>query len=356
MRIVNGSSKPPPELPIGLSWLGLLAVLVLIALAVAAQLSDYQQIGVVHVVILTFVGSCFAGAYVLVHKLIVEKLEPRARPWQKFVIRAIAVVVAVLVGTEVASQAVAAMGGDLHENRRNYFPVGFAVTAAAAIVDYAYQRLRSRARELQLREERARRQAIHAELSALRARTDPHFLFNSLNAVAGLIEENPRKASEAIERLAGLFRYALEGSRRETVRLGDETRAVEAFLELEAIRFGERFRWRVDMPSELLDVEVPPLFLQPLVENAVIHGAGSKRGPATVEVRGSQHGGRLRIEVEDDGAGMGNSPAQGSGTAMSDLRERLALLYDGSASLKTGTGVLGGVLVTIELPIAQGAQ
>ena len=223
------------------------------------------------------------------------------------------------------------------------------MTVAAAIIDSRHQQLRRRARELELREERARRQAVHAELSALRARTDPHFLFNSLNTVAGLIEEDPRKASEAVERLAGLFRYALEGSRRESVRLGDELRAVEAYLALETLRFGDRFAWRVDADRELHEVEVPPLFLQPLVENAVVHAAAQKRGAARVEVRASRHDGRLRVEVEDDGGGMGSSRVRGSGTAMAALRERLEL-YGGGASLRVGTGTLGGTLVTVELP------
>jgi two-component system, LytTR family, sensor histidine kinase AlgZ len=340
------------RLPLGLSWRGLLAVLVMIALAMLAQISDHQQVGLIHLVMLTYVGVCFAAAYILAHKLIVEPLESRALHWQKPLIRALAVVVAVLAGGEIAAQTTSLLGGSVEEKRRNYLPVGFAVMAAAAIIDYGYQQLRRRARETELRAERARRKAISAELAALRARTDPHFLFNSLNTLAGLIEEDPRKATEVVERLAALFRYVLEGSRRETVRFGEELDAVRRYLELEAIRFGERFEWHLDVAPSLEDYMVPPLFLQPLVENAVIHGAGPKRGTAHLTIRAAREGDRLRVVLEDDGGGLGSSPVRGSGSSMADLAERLELLYGSDAALEVRNRDEGGVIATVVLPAA----
>lgn len=334
----------------GLSWLSLLVVVLMIALAIAAQLSEYQAVGLANVLALTFIAACYTASYLAVHVLVVEKVEPRARGWQIVLVRGAAVVAAVIVGTELAARSMALLGGDVADHRSNYFPVGFAVTAAAAVLDYGYSQLKRRAKEIELREERARRKAIDAELAALRARTDPHFLFNSLNTLAGLIEEDPRKATEFLERLAGLFRYALEGSRRESVPFGDEIRAVRGYLELEATRFGDRFEWNIEVEDGLLELDVPPLFLQPVVENAVIHGVGPKRGPGRISVRAWLGDGRLQIEVEDDGAGMGSSPVRGSGSSMSDLRERLELLYGKDASIVSGRGESGGVRVTIILP------
>jgi two-component system, LytTR family, sensor histidine kinase AlgZ len=341
------------RLPLGLSWRGLLAVLVMIALAMVAQMSDHQQVGLTHLVMLTWVGACFTAAYVLAHKFVVEPLELRARQWQKPLIRAVALVAAVLAGGELAAQTTSLLGGSIEEKRRNYLPVGFAVMAAIAVIDYGYQELRRRAREVELREERARRKAISAELAALRARTDPHFLFNSLNTLAGLIEENPRKATEVVERLASLFRYVLEGSRCESVRFGQELDAVRRYLELEAIRFGERFHWHLDVAPALEQLIVPPLFLQPLVENAVIHGAGPKRGDAHVAIRAARVGNRLHVEVEDDGGGIGSSPVRGSGSSLADLAERLDLLYGSDASFSSRNRAGGGVLVAVVLPIVE---
>jgi two-component system, LytTR family, sensor histidine kinase AlgZ len=354
---MSNSSRMQSRLPISLSWLGLLFVLVLVAVAIAAVLADHQEIRFTHVVLLTFVCVCYAGSYIAIHKLLVERLETRIRGWQVLLLRSVALILAVLIGTELAARGFWFLGTSLEESRRNFFPVGLSVTAAGAILDYGYQQLRRRAREFELREERARRKAIMAELSALRARTDPHFLFNSLNTIVGLIEEDPKKATDVVERLAGLFRYALDGSRRETAPLATEIRAVEAYLEIEAIRLGERFRWQLHVEPGLLDLEVPTLFLLPVVENAVMHGVAPKRGEGRVTVRATSHEGRLRLEVRDDGAGMGNSTVEGSGSSMNDLRERLDLLYGENASLSIADGDSGagsgGVVVTIEIPIGK---
>jgi two-component system, LytTR family, sensor histidine kinase AlgZ len=350
------SSRMQSQLPISLSWLGLLVVLVMVALAIAAVLADHQEIRLTHVALLTFVCVCYAGSYIAIHKLLVERLETRISGWQVFLLRSVALLAAVLAGTELAARAFWFLGTSLEESRRNFFPVGFSVTAAGAILDYGYQQLRRRAREFELREERARRKAIAAELSALRARTDPHFLFNSLNTIVGLIEEDPKKATDIVERLAGLFRYALDGSRREKTPLAHEILAVEAYLEIEAIRLGERFRCQLDVDPALLDLEVPTLFLLPVVENAVIHGVAPKRGEGRVSVRATSHEGRLRLEVCDDGGGMGSSPVEGSGSSMNDLRERLDLLYGERASLSIVDAGSGGVVVTIEIPIEEGSN
>ncbi|HEY5611132.1 MAG TPA: histidine kinase [Thermoanaerobaculia bacterium] len=339
----------------GLSWLGLVVVLVLIAAAIAAVLADFQEVGLVHVVLLTFVGACYAGSFLAARKLLIDKLASRAEAgWQRLLLWILALLIAVTAGTEIAARSIALMGGDLEESRQNFLPVGFALSAAAMVIDYGYEQLKRRAREFELREERSRRKAIHAELAALQARTDPHFLFNSLNTIAGLIEEDPRKATEALEKLAGIFRYALEGSRAERVSLSEEIGAVTAYLELESIRFGDRFTWRIDIAPDLLDAEVPPLFLQPLVENAVIHGIGPKRGPGRIEIRGRRQEERLHFEVEDDGAGPDSSTIHGSGTALSDLRERMELLYGDAASVVTTRGDRGGFKVRLALPSSPG--
>jgi LytS/YehU family sensor histidine kinase len=223
------------------------------------------------------------------------------------------------------------------------------------IVQEGYRRLRRRAREHELREESMRRQAMKAELAAIRARTDPHFLFNSLNTVAGLIEEDPQRAAQVLQRMAALFRYALDGSRAEHVSLGDEVRAVRTYLELEGLRFGDRLQWSVAVDEALFDWRVPSLLLQPVVENAVSHGIAPRRGPGRIEVRASARDGRLCIEVEDDGAEGPASARSGSGTALADLEDRLRLSYGRAASLaRDRGGILGGYRVRIVVPHAPG--
>lgn len=156
-----------------------------------------------------------------------------------------------------------------------------------------------------------------------------------------------------LDRLSGLFRYALEGSRAGTVHLADEIRAVEDYLHVESARFGERFTWSVEAPDDVRDERVPPLFLQPLVENALIHGVAQKRGRARVDVRLSRRDGFLHIEVEDDGPGPGASTFTGTGIALANLRKRLDLLFDGEGSLSTGEGAAGGFRVSVDVPLGR---
>jgi two-component system, LytTR family, sensor histidine kinase AlgZ len=335
-----------------LSWLGLLAVLVLIAIAIGSVLSDQQAVGWTHYVLLTFVGGCYAGSFLLVKRLLVTRFEARAVAWwQRLSLWLATLLIAVFAGTELAARFVALLGGDLRESRANFFPVGFALSAAALVIDYGYEQLKRRAREFELREEQLRRAALRAELAALQARTDPHFLFNSLNTLAGLIEEDAEKAGDMLEKLSGLFRYALEGSRSRSVALADEVRAVADYLQVESVRFGDRFTWSLDAAPGLGEERVPPLFLQPLVENALVHGVAQKRGAARIDIRLRRENGFLHVEVEDDGPGPGTSPIAGSGDALENVRERLNLFFGSEGSLKTGEGSRGGFRVTVDLPL-----
>jgi signal transduction histidine kinase len=327
-------------------------VLALIAAAITAVLSHSQPVGFITWVLLLFVSGCFAGSYLALRTLLVPRLEPTLRStWGRLAVHAVIVLTGVGMGGEIAARTLALLGGDPVSNgRRKLLPVGLAITVAMVLVEGAYRRLRRRVREHELREERLRRQLVQAELGALRARTDPHFLFNSLNTVAGLVDEDPARASDVLQRLAALFRYALDGSRVERVRLADELRAARAYLEVESLRFGDRLRWALEVDDALLDWPVPPLLLQPLVENAVTHGIAPRRGTGQVAVRAAERDGRLVLEVEDDGLGGGTSEDRGSGTALSDLAERLALSFAGEASLEWGPRPQGGYRVRIVLP------
>ena len=206
--------------------------------------------------------------------------------------------------------------------------------------------------ERRLQEER--RSRLSAQLQALQSRLNPHFLFNSLNTIACLIHEDPVAAERVLERLAELLRYGLADADRTVVRLRDELSVVQAYLEVQAARFGERLRFSIDCPPALLEQQVPPLCLQPLVENAVLHGAVAQRRGGLVTVRVEVVDGQLCLGVQDDGPGPGNSSHQGSGSALSGLRGRLRILYPEAnppASLELQAAPNGpGCLVLLRLP------
>jgi LytS/YehU family sensor histidine kinase len=198
------------------------------------------------------------------------------------------------------------------------------------------------------REARLRRQALHAEFEALQSRVHPHFLFNALNTIAALIGGDPPRAERAVERLATLLRHALEGSRRPWVTLRDELVVVQAYVEIERLRFGERLRFEARIAPELEGMAVPPMILQPVIENVVRHVVAARREPTHVALWARREGDALDLGVEDDGPGT--SSHHGTGTALADLRVRLELAYAGRAELEAGPGASGGYLVRLRLP------
>ena len=173
-----------------------------------------------------------------------------------------------------------------------------------------------------------------ARLSALTARIRPHFLFNSLNAVLGVMREDPRRAEVALEELAELFR-ALMRENRELAPLSDEIALSRKYLEIERLRLGERLqvRWEVnDCPPDAL---APPLLLQPLLENAVHHGIEPAAAPGEICVRIASNRDGVRIEI--DNPWLGDAAVHhGNQMALDNLRERLMLFYDLEARLDTG--------------------
>jgi two-component system, LytTR family, sensor histidine kinase AlgZ len=225
-------------------------------------------------------------------------------------------------------------------------------TAACLFPSAAVQELRHRAHDAEHRALALRQAALEAQLAALQARTDPHFLFNSLNTVASLISEDPELAERTLERLADLFRYALESSRLRTVKLERELAMVADYLELQSARFGTRLHTSLQVERGLGELDIPPLLLQPLVENAILHGTSRRGGRVDVAVRRERD--QLVIEINDDGPGPGHSAHSGAGTAVAVVAERLSLCYAERGSLRLAPGSNGGCCARLVLPIGSG--
>ena len=171
-----------------------------------------------------------------------------------------------------------------------------------------------------------------ARLMALTARIRPHFLFNALNAVLSLIRSEPRRAEAAIEELADLFRVLMQEN-RDLLPLSQEIALARKYLDLERLRLGERLQVKWDIEACPPDALVPPLMLQPLLENAVYHGIEPAEQPAEIVVRFTRRGEQLLIELSNPTvAGSGDHP--GNHMAQDNIRERLALYFDLEASLE----------------------
>ena len=168
-----------------------------------------------------------------------------------------------------------------------------------------------------------------ARLQALQARIRPHFLFNSLNAVLSLIRRDPRRAERALEDLADLFR-TLMAEPRQFVRLADEIALLERYAELEQLRLGERLRITWELEGAPSDALLPPLVLQPLLENAVFHGVEPGTGTGEVLVRIERRGDRVLARIENPYI-EAESERAGNRIALDNIRERLALFFDAEA-------------------------
>ncbi|MQA89335.1 MAG: sensor histidine kinase [Gemmatimonas sp.] len=170
------------------------------------------------------------------------------------------------------------------------------------------------------------------ELKALRAQLNPHFLFNSLNSLRGLITENPSRAQEAVTRLAALLRHTLQLSRARTTTLEEELEATKHYLELESLRFESRLRYEIDSDLQSLDVAVPPMLIQNLVENAIKHGIARlpKGGSVRVDVQRSSQD--LHIRVTNTGT-LGDEPGR-RGIGLTNSLERLRLMFGEGVSFQ----------------------
>ena len=212
------------------------------------------------------------------------------------------------------------------------------------------------ARQKELEEATARLLA-EARLRALQAQIEPHFLYNTLANVMGLIGPHPDQARHMLERFIDYLRASLDTSRSEATTLGDEARLLAAYLDVLTVRMGSRLRYRIDVPAALHQVAIAPMLLQPVVENAIAHGLEPKVEGGAVTITASIDDGVLRLVVSDTGVGLdvaagAASRKPGGGVGLGNLRERLRSLYGAGASVALLENQPCGMLVRIVIPMS----
>lgn len=212
--------------------------------------------------------------------------------------------------------------------------------------------------QLELAElDRSRTRMVEAELRALRAQISPHFVYNSLTAIASFVRTDPARARELLLEFAELTRYSLR-KHGEFSTLAEELRSVDRYLRLERARFGERLRVDLLIAPEVLPVAVPFLCLQPIVENAVRHGLGPKDTPGLITIRAEDAGAECRISVEDDGVGMDPEEvrlqlageAEGDSLGLGNVDERLRAVFGDEYGLVVETAPGAGTKVSVRVP------
>ncbi|MDO6414915.1 histidine kinase [Sphingomonas sp. BIUV-7] len=233
----------------------------------------------------------------------------------------------------------------------NFLSHAYLCVANAALLVFLVETRRSAAQRIDLA--RAEAAAAEAKAVALRLQLNPHFVFNTLNSISSLIvTRRIDDAEEMLGRLAEFLRQSLTSDPNGLVPLDEELATAETYLEIEAVRFGDRMLVELHCPAALSQIAVPNYILQPLVENAVKYGVARSTCPVTVRVIAERHEGRLRIQVLDDAQPSAEAhPAAGFGIGVDNIGQRLTARYGDAASITTERGAKG-YAATIILPIA----
>ena len=230
--------------------------------------------------------------------------------------------------------------------------------ATLYIIQFAIYHLVRNVQRLRLKEQQATEllaTAREQELAALKAQVNPHFLFNTLNSISATLKRDPEQAREMIAKLSGMMRYALDGSDRDHVPLRDEIDFTHRYLDLERHRFSDRLEASVavDADEDALDTPVPPMVLQPLVENALRHGIAPSEEGGTVTVEVTAENDRLDVRVEDTGVGPGDEDplsVSDDSTGLANTDTRLQHTYGPDAALHTAENDPTGFTVCFSIP------
>ncbi len=222
------------------------------------------------------------------------------------------------------------------------------VLAAGYMVDLQWQKKR-----IEVREEQLRTALAEAELAALKQQVQPHFLFNSLNAISALMRENERdQAVETLAKLSQLMRALMLNAGQQEVELRRELDYVQLYLDIEKVRLQERLTVKFEIQEECLRALVPVLILQPLVENAIKHGIACRRSPGRITVTAALVGERLRLQVANDPAeaAKGRKPVESHGIGLATTRARLERTFGAAHRIETVINGPAGTVITLEFP------
>jgi len=219
------------------------------------------------------------------------------------------------------------------------------------------------AREYFLRDQGRQREAVElqaqlaeARLDALRMQVNPHFLFNTLNAISALVERDPGGVRRMIARLSELLRHTIDRNRSDEVPLREELAFIRRYIEIMEIRFQGRLRVRMEIENEILDALVPDFILQPIVENALEHGVSRAAGAGEITIAARRDGDRVILTVRDNGPGISENVGSG-GVGVANTRERIEHLYGDQGKLMLAPAAEGGTIAEILIPFrAAGAS
>ncbi len=276
--------------------------------------------------------------------------QPELHRMRLLAIVPVSVVLAYLLGTALASSMFATYSvNHWTERPREAWGFLFVSLLAGGISTYFFMSREQLARA-KTQIEAVQRQATEAQLKLLQAQLEPHMLFNTLANLRALITLDPIQAQHMLDSMVAYLRATLNSSRATQHPLQDEFNRLRDYLELMAVRMGPRLHYILELPPELTALAVPPLLLQPLVENAIKHGLEPKVQGGAITVRASQLNRKITIDVVDTGVGLSSGKTSAEGFGLTQVRERLATIYGTQASIKLIAGDACGVCARVTFP------
>lgn len=244
--------------------------------------------------------------------------------------------------------------GEFHMNLLLYSAV--AALTQAYVYYRRYRERERRAAQLEIAAAQLETQLAQAQLDALKMQIHPHFLFNTLNSISVLMQDDVNAANKMLIRLSELLRAALKSERAQEVSLRQELEFLRGYLEIEQMRFQDRLHVDFDVDAETLDSLVPNLILQPLVENAIKHGIAPRAEAGTICVEAHRENGHVRLSVRDDGSGLNQTKNQSNGIGLANTRARLEKLYGAQHSFEIVSPSAGGLEVKVTIPFRSAAN
>ncbi len=332
--VQRAASCPPKQLLTG-------AVLSAVAVLAALELRAYTWLAL-------FAGLLLPLVAVAALLLALQRVWPVARTWGAvWAALLVTLPIAVLVAGQLYDTSLDWAGIDVHNAGQVMVAETLLLLLLLVLPLWMAQH---RARTLHIAQ--LSQAALASDLKALQAQIEPHFLYNTLANTRYLVRHEPERAVDMLDHLIAYLRSALPDLRSPMSTLGRECELAGHYLELMAIRYGERLSVKIACADDVRDLALPPLMLMPLVENAVQHGVEPHAGAVTVTVQARRAAGGVMVAVRDNGAGVGHGQAVlGSGVGLRNVRQRLEVLYGPAASLRLSMGADGWTAAELTLPV-----
>ncbi len=301
-----------------------------------------------HLMVSICIGLSINGAFILLGPWANARMNPYIAPIP--IVAAGLTAGLLLAGWAVIGAPLFFFGDDFSTLIAGIF---FGIVGTALFVTRA--RLHNTASQLsqaQLASERQQKLVAETELKLLQAQIEPHFLFNTLSNIAGLIRSNPDQAEQTLLNLTTLLRASLNRTRQGATTLSQELEIAEAYLEIQTIRMQGRLRYTVQQCEQTSSLPLPPMLVQPLVENAVKHGIDPDERGGEISVASRIEDDSLIVTVSDSGVGVSDQPrSRGSGTGLRNVRERLQAIYGDRASLSLFDNTPRGTVARLSIPL-----